>query len=327
MFLRSPQKTTPFFQLATGLTFYGSFFLFFCVLIGSCSSQKHMLQEKILLPDYPSASGIDFRNQTVYIIGDDANNLLILDSSLKTKDSIALFSFSEKRIPKKLKADLEAMTILDNGDILLSGSGSLNPTRSLAWLINPVKKTKDSIRLDTFYQRVSLQGINELNIEGIAAYPGGFILANRGSKGYPKNHLIFTRRNFWQRQTGVEISSMLAGVNTDSSQFSGISGITYAPKQDALILTISTEDTRNNMDDGAIGTSYLWIIRNISSKKNWKAVNPDTIINLDQLDPKFIGQKIESVCILKETSSRYYLLLAADNDNGSSTLFKMVVSK
>ena len=327
MFLRSPQKTTPFFQLATGLTFYGSFFLFFCVLIGSCSSQKHMLQEKILLPDYPSASGIDFRNQTVYIIGDDANNLLILDSSLKTKDSIALFSFSEKRIPKKLKADLEAMTILDNGDILLSGSGSLNPTRFVAWLINPVKKTKDSIRLDTFYQRVSLQGINELNIEGIAAYPGGFILANRGSKGYPKNHLIFTRRNFWQRQTGVEISSMLAGVNTDSSQFSGISGITYAPKQDALILTISTEDTRNNMDDGAIGTSYLWIIRNISSKKNWKAVNPDTIINLDQLDPKFIGQKIESVCILKETSSRYYLLLAADNDNGSSTLFKMVVSK
>lgn len=327
MFLRSPQKTTPFFQLATGLTFYGLFFLVFCVLIGSCSSQKHMLQEKILLPDYPSASGIDFRNQTVYIIGDDANNLLILDSSLKTKDSIALFSFSEKRIPKKLKADLEAMTILDNGDILLSGSGSLNPTRSLAWLINPVKKTKDSIRLDTFYQRVSLQGINELNIEGIAAYPGGFILANRGSKGYPKNHLIFTRRNFWQRQTGVEISSMLAGVNTDSSQFSGISGITYAPNQDALILTISTEDTRNNMDDGAIGTSYLWIIRNISSKKNWKAVNPDTIINLDQLDPKFIGQKIESVCILKETSSRYYLLLAADNDNGSSTLFKMVVSK
>lgn len=327
MFLRSPQKTTPFFQLATGLTFYGLFFLVFCVLIGSCSSQKHMLQEKILLPDYPSASGIDFRNQTVYIIGDDANNLLILDSSLKTKDSIALFSFSEKRIPKKLKADLEAMTILDNGDILLSGSGSLNSTRSFAWLINPVKKTKDSIRLDTFYQRVSLQGINELNIEGIAAYPGGFILANRGSKGYPKNHLIFTRRNFWQRQTGVEISSMLAGVNTDSSQFSGISGITYAPKQDALILTISTEDTRNNMDDGAIGTSYLWIIRNISSKKNWKAVNPDTIINLDQLDPKFIGQKIESVCILKETSSRYYLLLAADNDNGSSTLFKMVVSK
>lgn len=286
-----------------------------------------MLQEKILLPDYPSASGIDYLDHAVYIIGDDANHLLILDSSLQTKDSITLFHFNEKRIPKKLKPDLEAMTTLDDGKILLTGSGSSFPTRSIAWLINPENKMKDSIRLDTFYQRITLQGIQELNIEGVTAYPGGFILANRGSKGYPKNHLIFTRRNFWQRQTSVEINSMLAGANTDSSQFSGISGIAYAAKQDALILTISTEDTRNNMDDGAIGTSYLWIIRNISSKKNWKAVNPDIIINLDQLDPKFIGQKIESVCILKETSSRYYLLLAADNDNGSSTLFKMIVSK
>ncbi len=297
------------------------------ILIWGCNTKKHLLQEKRLLPDYPSASGIDYQNHAVYIIGDDANHLLILDSSLQTKDSITLFHFAEKRIPKKLKADLEAMAVLEDGRILLTGSGAELPARSVAWLIQPENKLKDSIRLDTFYQRLSLQGIQELNIEGITAYPGGFILSNRGSKGYPKNHLIFTRRNFWQRQTTVEINSMLAGANTDSSTFSGISGITYASKQDALILTISTEDTRNNMDDGAIGTSYLWIIRNISSKKNWKAVNPDIIINLDELDPKFVGQKIESVCILKETSSRYYLLLAADNDNGSSTLFKMVVSK
>ena len=327
MFIRFFYPSDLFNQPSLGRRYAGIAFFFFSLFTWGCSSQKHMLQEKILLPDYPSASGIDYRDQAVYIIGDDANNLLILDSSLQTKDSISLFHFAEKRIPKKLKPDLEAMTLLDDGNILLTGSGSSFPTRSIAWLINPKTKIKDSIRLDTFYQRITLQGIQELNIEGIAAYPGGFILANRGSKGYPKNHLIFTRRNFWKRQTNVEISSMLAGANTDSSQFSGISGITYASKQDALILTISTEDTRNNMDDGAIGTSYLWIIRNISSKKNWKAVNPDIIINLDQLDPKFIGQKIESVCILKETSSRYYLLLAADNDNGSSTLFKMVVSK
>lgn len=321
------KKSNTYFLKAKGSKYSALLLLLTWMAISSCNSQKHLLQEKILLPDYPSASGIDYHNQSVYIIGDDANNLLILDSSLKAKDSISLFSFAEKRIPKKLKPDLEAMTILDNGNILLTGSGSLSPTRSVAWLINPASKVKDSIRLDTFYQRVSLQGIQELNIEGIAAYPGGFIIANRGSKGYPKNHLIFTRRNFWQRQAAVEITSMLAGVNTDSTHFSGISGITYAAKQDALILTISTEDTRNSMDDGVIGTSYLWIIRNISSKKNWKAVNPDEIINLDQLDAKFIGQKIESVCILKETSSRYYLLLAADNDNGSSSLFKMVVSK
>ena len=295
--------------------------------LASCNSSRNILQETKLLPDYPSASGIEFHQNHYYVIGDDANQLIILDSSLKATDSLALYHYSEKRIPKKIKPDLESISLLDNNQLLLLGSGSLSPYRNITWLIDPTTKKKDSIRLDTFYSRIGLQGIHELNIEGATTYPGGFILANRGSKGYPKNHLIFTRRNFWNRQSMVEINSMLAGSQTDSSVFSGISGICYAPGKDALLLTISTEDTRNSMDDGAIGTSYLWIINNISSKKNWKAVNPDQIINLDELDARFKGQKIESVCISRESKSHYYLVLAADNDNGSSTLFKLVVGK
>ena len=98
-------------------------------------------------------------------------------------------------------------------------------------------------------------------------------------------------------------------------------------KSDMLVLTVSTEDTRNSLDDGAIGKSYLWIINSISSKKRWKAINPDRIIDLDETDPRFKGHKIESVCILKDTRKELHLLLAADNDNGSSSLFKLVVSK
>lgn len=297
------------------------------LFIISCKNNSNILQEVKPLPHYPSASGIEFNDNKVYIIGDDANNLLILDSSLNETDSIQLYTFPEKRIPKAVKPDLEAVTLLDNGNMLLTGSGSVMPQRNIAWLIDPATQQKDSIRLDTFYQRILLNGIKELNIEGITAYPGGFILANRGNKGYPKNHLVFTRRNFWNRQSQVEISSLLAGSNSDSSSFNGISGLAYAPKNDALVMTVSTEDTRNSMDDGAIGKSYLWIIKNITPKKNWKAVNPGKIIELDALDARFKGQKIESVCILKETPKLLYLLLAADNDNGSSTLFKLVVSK
>lgn len=301
-------------------------FLLIILLLDSCNN-KNILQEVRLLPHYPSASGIEFKDNKVYIIGDDANNLLVLDSSLYETDTILLYSFPEKRIPKAVKPDLESIALLDDGKLLLTGSGSAMPQRNIAWLIDPATQQKDSIRLDTFYQRILLNGIKELNIEGITAYPGGFILANRGNKGYPKNHLVFTRRNFWNRQSQVEISSLLAGSNPDSSYFSGISGLAYAPKNDALVMTVSTEDTRNSMDDGAIGKSYLWIIKNITPKKNWKAVNPGKIIELDALDARFKGQKIESVCILKETPKLLYLLLAADNDNGSSTLFKLVVSK
>ncbi|HEX4877240.1 MAG TPA: hypothetical protein VFV31_11260, partial [Chitinophagaceae bacterium] len=191
----------------------------------------------------------------------------------------------------------------------------------------PNKKSKDSLRLDTFYQRLLLSGINELNIEGATAIPGHFVLSSRGSKGYRKNHLIITDKRFWEKQSLCSIHTMLAGTNTDSSTFSGISGLAYAGKSDRLLLTVSTEDTRNAIDDGAIGKSYLWFISNFSAKRRWKAVNPDKIIDLETIDPRFKGQKIESVCITKETTDFLHLVLAADNDNGSSTLFKVIIQK
>jgi hypothetical protein len=286
-----------------------------------------MLKEIKKLDHYPSGSGIEYFNNQFYVIGDDANELLILDSNLNPLDSINLYSFEEKRIPKKLKADLEAITITKDNKLLIVGSGSLSPYRNTAWLIDPITKQKDSIRLDTFYQRLIPNGIQEINIEGICSIPGSIILTNRGSKGYPKNHLILTSDDFWTDQANAPIFLILVGSSTDSSLFNGVSGLAYSKQSDRLILTISTEDTRNNMDDGAIGKSYLWIIENITSKKKWKAVNPDKIIDLEDLDPKFKGQKIESVCITKETKNFLHLVLAADNDDGSSSLFKLIAEK
>ena len=292
----------------------------------SCGS-NHMLKEIKKIDHYPSASGIEYFNNNFYVIGDDANELLILGNNLHPIDSIQLYSFSEKRIPKPVKADLEAIIITKNNKLLLVGSGSLSPYRNTAWIIDPVTKQKDSIRLDTFYNRLLLYGIKEINIEGACAIPGFIILSNRGSKGYHKNHLILTNENFWENQANAPISIILAGSDADSTLFNGISGLTYSIKSDQLILTVSTEDTRNNMDDGAIGKSYLWIIKNISSKKDWKAINPDVIIDLEAIDHQFKGQKIESVCIEKETKNFLHLVLVSDNDNGSSSIFKLIAEK
>lgn len=292
----------------------------------SCGS-NNMLKEIKKLDHYSSASGIEYFRNHYYVIGDDANNLLILDEAFNSKDSIQLYSFSEKRIPKAIKPDLEAITVTKNGTLLIVGSGSLAPTRNTAWIIDPVTKQKDSIRLDIFYQRLKLNGLEEINIEGICSMPGSVVFSNRGSKGYPKNHLIFTNEDFLKDQTNARLIIVPVGSNTDSSFFNGVSGLAYSTKSDRLIITVSTEDTRNNMDDGAIGKSYLWIVKNISSKKGWKAINPVEIIDLEAIDPKFNGQKIESVCITKETTRFLHLVLAADNDNGASSIFRLIVEK
>jgi hypothetical protein len=296
------------------------------IFLASCGSNSK-LEEVKKLETYPSASGIEYFNDQFYIIGDDACNLLVLDSNFSPIDSINLYSFTEKRIPKTVKADLEAITITNDKKILVVGSGSLSPYRNIAWLIDPISKQKDSIRLDTFYQRLKPNGLGEINIEGVCTIPGSIILTNRGSKGYPRNHLIFTSEDFWKHQGNAPISLVLAGYNSDSTVFNGVSGITYAKKSDQLILTVSTEDTRNTMNDGAIGKSYLWIIKNISAKKKWKAINPDRVIDLGSIDPRFKGQKIESVCVMKETKDLFDLVLAADNDDGSSTIFRMMIKK
>lgn len=301
---------------------------FIITLLLGCKNDNTVLTEVKKLPAYPSASGIEWLRGKIYIIGDDANNILVLDSNLNTIDSIPLYSFAKERIPKDIKPDLEGIAVV-NGKLFLAGSGSLAPQRNVGWMvaIRGMRRDMDSIRLDTFYQRIALSGIQEINIEGVCSIPGSMIFSNRGNKSYRKNHLIFTGAKFWKQQISADINTVLIGTNTDSSSFSGVSGIGYARKSDCLILTVSTEDTHNTIDDGAIGKSYLWFINNISSKKNWKAINPDMIIDLESTDPRFKGQKIESVCVMKEEGKMLYLLLAADNDDGSSTLFKLAVKK
>jgi hypothetical protein len=92
-------------------------------------------------------------------------------------------------------------------------------------------------------------------------------------------------------------------------------------------MTVSTEDTKNSYEDGAIGKSYLWIINNISTKIDKRALGDKRVIDLEYIDSRFKGQKIESATVIKETDKLIYLALVADNDDGSSTVFKMTIAK
>ncbi len=276
-------------------------------------------------PNYPSASGVEYLNGKLFVIGDDANNLLVSDTDLNIKDSISLYSYPEKRIPKNIKPDLEAIATYEDNTgsvIFLFGSGSL-PTRNKGWWYYLQTNIKDSISLDALYQQIKNAGIDEINIEAAGFTNDFLILGNRGNKGYPKNHLVFIEKRFWEKESNYDLSISMIGNHVDSSSFSGISGMAYYPKKDWLILTVSTENTNSNTKDGAIGKSYLWIVKDISSRKDQKLIQPDKIIDLETIDSKFKNKKIESVCIISESEDFINLILAADNDNGSSTLFKV----
>ena len=59
---------------------------------------------------------------------------------------------------------------------------------------------------------------------------------------------------------------------------------------------------------------------------NYEAVNPFEIIDLEQADSRFKGAKIESVAIVSENKLQTELALVADNDNGKTTMYRVIVN-
>ena len=301
-------------------------FAFILFLFYSCNSKETSSHVQIKKLDYPSTSSIEYFDKKLYVMGDDATNLLILDTNLNIIDSIPLLSYSGKRIPKDIKPDLEA-SILNADTLFLFGSGSLSPHRNSGWKYNLKTKVKDSINLEPLYLKIKEKGIEQINIEGACLVPGKLILVNRGNKGYPRNHLIITDERSWTNDSSFQISIIPLEVQKDTASFKGISGLCYVKESDQLIMTVSTEDTRNSYTDGTIGKGFLWIINNFSNKLNGNTIGPDRIIDLEEIDPRFKNQKIESATIISETNKQINLVLVADNDDGSSTIFKMSITK
>jgi hypothetical protein len=161
-----------------------------------------------------------------------------------------------------------------------------------------------------------------LNIESAVVILGKLILGNRGNKAAPENNIIVTDVDFWRHQSAAPITVTNFELPPGSKPLAGLSGMTYSHQNDWLIATMSTELTDNPVDDGPIGDSYLAIVENASRKILHKRMRVNELINLTQADKVFRGFKMESVCLQSEKEGRAKLQLVADNDTGSSYLFK-----
>lgn len=302
-------------------------FLGIVVFMG-CQQKPGQLQKIINLPNYPSTSGLANYKNHFYLVGDDAATIWKLDTNYAKTDQLNLYNTAVKRIDKNTKDDLEAITVVQKEDtafLILVGSGS-TAQREKGWKINLRDSVKTKFSLAVFYKRLQLAGIKNVNIEGITATEQGFILANRGHLDYRMNYLIFTSPDFYKNQERAAITLVKFGFQKDSS-FLGLSGLAYSSKTGHLYGTLSSEETSSSFADGAIGSSSVFILRDVLQKQRFAAINPNVQIDLLKVDKAFAKQKIESLTIVKEELKVVSLLLAADNDDGKSTLFKIELNK
>jgi hypothetical protein len=298
------------------------------ILLTGCKTLVTGLQvdKIILLSDFPSGSSLEYYKNMLYLIGDDATKLLILDTGYNRRDSILLFKESKlTRITKALKADLEASAIIsvkNQAHLLLIGSASL-PTREKLILI-PLNDTANLQVQSTsvYFKRLLNAGISEINIEGTTAAGKLLIMSNRGNLSHPHNHLIFTDTNFWLNQQAAAINNAVL-IMPHIKNFTGISSLAYIEKNDLLLFAASTELTGNSIEDGEIGNSYIGWIKNISSKTSKRKIRADGFINLASANNVFNKEKIESICISHSQANMHIIHLVSDNDNGVTRLFKL----
>jgi len=286
-------------------------------------AQRIKLLKKTHLTDYPSASSLEFYNEKLYVIGDDAASIWILDNEHRFLDSIILFPSKEKRIDPALKADLESSTIISKANknylVLFSSFSTTKRNKTIfVDLDNPKNSLKQIVSdLDNV-------AVQELNIEGAAAINNNLILSNRANTTHTNNTFIITTID----SSGIsKTNKTLTIVLPKKKNIIGISGITYVKEKDMMLFTASTENTPNAYSDGEIGTSYIGYIKNISKKLNTESVKVTKLISISKYLAEPSAQKIESITVESIKGKKVIIHLAADNDNGESTLFKLRLNR
>lgn len=283
------------------------------------------LLNKKHLAGFSSASTIELYKNRLYVIGDDSRYLATLDDEYTIIDSVILFPGEGLRIPKKEKADLEASAIIEyNGhEYLLAAGSASTPERELFYLFllsDPQKYER--VDAHHFYQMLKNNGLSIINIEGLATVGDHLVFANRANLGQRDNHLIIVPANFLEHPLKTQPEILTVKFPDDDTLVKGISGLTYVPAIDLLLFTASVEHTESAYDDGDIGNSYLGYVTAFSEKMKNPVVMPDTLINLSAMREEFMNEKIESVCA-ESAGNELILHLVADNDDGTSTLFKL----
>lgn len=292
--------------------------------------------KSLLISDFPSGSSINYHDGKFYIIGDDATHILILDANYQKIDSVHLFHYAEKRIPKADKPDLEGSTIIEIAGLnhlLMVGSASRKNRKRIILIpftatgLSFKEMTNSFYKTKVFIKRIKSQDIEDINLEGVCLLKDDVVLGNRGNRSMQANHLIITDRNFWEHQEDTKLFIRKLSLPPEhANKILGLSELCYIEQTDTLLITLTSEATDNSFDDGEIGNSFIGWIKEVSVKLHDNGLELDGMMDLADVDPVFEREKIEGICVEALSGSQFILHLISDNDAGESRLFNIKMS-
>ncbi len=306
------------------------------------------VESKAIHESFPSASGVEYWNNSYYAIGDDSPYLFEISPDFTLLDQRVIKEYpigDNGRIPKAIKPDYEALAITEwqGREIsLILGSGSKSPTRDFGYLVDMNSDYIHECILTDLYRSLFESGNflpeQELNIEGIAIGTENVYFANRGNSGA---NMIFA----------IEKEELLPYLYGETSELpdvevvkvklpfvgryeAGLSGIAFIPETNELAFTASVEATDNAYSDGAILGSFVGVV---PEKKITRRLSEDSeTINSVNLrkncsvlidNERIVPTKVESIIVSEVVPHGYKAMLVSDNDDGTSEFFGITIHK
>jgi hypothetical protein len=260
-----------------------------------------------------SASGLIYKDNTLFIIGDNSGFLYEYAIPSQTLQQHQIIENAVANIAKSEKPDFEAITHF--GDTLyVFGSGSTQKRNKMVEINNVEKEIRTNDLTDLYSVMQSFAAIKpeDFNIEG-AIYTGEeWYLFNRGNGASAKN-AVFTV----QGKNLVNEFNILAN-NYKLPKIKGVrSSFTDAVALDNKIYFLATaEDTKSTYHDGEILGSFIGCIDTKTMKIDFTKKISNT-------------HKFEGLTVYQNTDDSIEFFLCEDKDTEvlETTIYKLSIPK
>ncbi len=265
--------------------------------------QKFTLDLLFQIIGIGSASGLVYKNNSLYIIGDNAGYLYEYEMVSTETSTIQLVGNSTESIPKKDKPDFEAITHFENY-LYVFGSGSTEKRNKMIQIETNNREVIARTDLSDLYlkmQKTAQIKPEDFNIEGVIFTGETWCFFNRGNGKSGKN-IVFTIQ-------GKELDKDYK-ILSDEIQLPKIkdvlSSFTDAILVDDKIYFLATaEDSDSTYDDGEIMGSIIGTI-NIQTMK------------VDFTQQITDSKKFEGLTLYQNSADKIEFLLCEDNDSEES---------
>jgi hypothetical protein len=276
--------------------------------------QNHQLTAIFKIKGIGAASGLYYKDSSLFIISDNSNLLYQYSTETELLEKIKLDNDSKNNIAKSEKPDFESL-VNYNGRLYLFGSGSSAKRNRLFEVDVKTRQLISMIDLSNLYaamRQIAQLFVEDFNIEGALFDGNCWLLFNRGN-GKTNRNIIFTIDDIMLKENFkiVYQDYELPKINGVSSSFTD--GVFF---DDKIYFLATAEDTISTYDDGVVFGSLIGQIDRKTMEVGWTSKITDSF-------------KLEGLSLYCNSKQYVEFLLCEDNDSESleSTIYKLVLEK